>query len=200
MSHAKRRPKWRIDRRLDGLAARLPYFNPYSRKRTCRRVREPMRIGRCDYHAAHNLWEIVPNRRAAGTGKSPCPWVWLRISEHNGRLRTCFVGLGDRARMPSHSHDEGRETRTRACFEIAFERTGASPTRRCTSAICIMDVVGAQRVVRPVLLNPQALARTPLPARAADGRPPETGDWDDWLRGENDRAIQLVHRLNERAD
>ena len=114
------------------------------------------------YHAAHNLWEIVP-------GDVPPALARLRalglrlvvISNANGRLHTCFdrVGLTGYLDAVFDSHDEGVEKPNPRLFQIAFERTGTSPdTTMHVGDLYHVDIVGARNAsIRPVLLDPLGL-------------------------------------------
>lgn len=115
-----------------------------------------------DYHAAHNLWEIVP-------ADVPPALVRLRalglrlivISNANGRLHACFdrVGLTGWLDDVFDSHNEGVEKPDPRLFQIAFARTGASPdTTMHVGDLYHVDVVGARSAsIRPMLLDPLGL-------------------------------------------
>ena len=139
-----------------------------------------------DYHAAHNLWEIVPaDVPPALTRLRALGLRLVVISNANGRLHTCFdrIGLSGCLDAAFDSHDEGVEKPDPRLFQIAFERTGASPdTTMHVGDLYHVDVVGARNAsIRPVLLDPLGLyadadcPRVPTLDALADRL--ETGDW-----------------------
>jgi HAD superfamily hydrolase (TIGR01549 family) len=114
------------------------------------------------YHAAHNLWEIVPGDVPAALARFRALGLRLIvISNANGRLHTCFdrVGLTERLDAAFDSHHEGVEKPDPRLFQIAFERTGATPdTTMHIGDLYNVDVVGARNAsIRPVLLDPLGL-------------------------------------------
>jgi HAD superfamily hydrolase (TIGR01549 family) len=140
------------------------------------------------YHAAHNLWEIVPPdvppalARLRGLGLR-----LIVISNANGRLRACFDRVGLTACLDAafDSHDEGVEKPNPRLFQIAFERTGAAAaTTVHVGDLYHVDVVGARNAsIRPVLLDPLGLygdADCPR-VRTLDALADRlaTGDWRD---------------------
>jgi HAD superfamily hydrolase (TIGR01549 family) len=114
------------------------------------------------YHAAHNLWEIVPPdvppalARLRGLGLR-----LIVISNANGRLRACFdrVGLSTCLDAAFDSHDEGVEKPNPRLFQIGLERTGAQADATVhVGDLYHVDVVGARNAsIRPVLLDPLGL-------------------------------------------
>lgn len=114
------------------------------------------------YHAAHNLWEIVPGDVTPALARFRALGLRLIvISNANGRLHACFdrVGLTGCLDAVFDSHDEGVEKPDPRLFQIACERTGASPDSTMhIGDIYNVDIVGARNAsIRPVLLDPLGL-------------------------------------------
>ncbi len=117
-----------------------------------------------DYHAKHNLWEIVPDgvpealdrMRAAG-------FQLVVVSNANGTVRAKLERLG-LARRFDHildSFEEGVEKPDPRFFEIALKRSGADrETTTHIGDIYHIDVVGARAAgLRAVLLDPLGLSK-----------------------------------------
>ena len=110
------------------------------------------------YHAAHNLWESVPDDVVPALNRLRAMGLRLVvISNANGTLQRCVdrVGLGACLDTVVDSHLEGVEKPDPRLFHLALARAGA----RADSAIHVgdiynADVVGARRAgLRPVLLD-----------------------------------------------
>jgi putative hydrolase of the HAD superfamily len=114
------------------------------------------------YHAAHNLWEIVPADVLPALARLRALGLRLIvISNANGRLHACFdrVGLTECLDAVFDSHNEGVEKPDPRLFQIAFERTGAkADTTMHVGDLYHVDVVGARNAsIRPMLLDPLGL-------------------------------------------
>jgi putative hydrolase of the HAD superfamily len=110
------------------------------------------------YHAANNLWEVVPPdvipalRRMRAAGKK-----LVVVSNANGRMRAALdrVGIAPHVDLVIDSFEEGVEKPDPAIFHRALERAG----RRAESTVHVgdlfhTDVVGARAAgLRAVLLD-----------------------------------------------
>lgn len=115
-----------------------------------------------EYHARHNLWEVVPDDVVPALERFRSLGLRLVvISNANGTLHGCFdrVGLTVCLDAALDSHIEGVEKPDPRLFEIALERTGARPeTTAHVGDIYHVDVVGARNAsIRPILLDPFGL-------------------------------------------
>jgi HAD superfamily hydrolase (TIGR01509 family) len=116
------------------------------------------------YHAEHNLWEHVPGdvipalERLAALGLK-----LVVVSNANGALHRMF----DRVGLTRHFHTicdsclEGVEKPDPRFFQIALERSGASPeTTMHVGDLYHVDVVGARNSgLRQMLIDPHDLYR-----------------------------------------
>jgi HAD superfamily hydrolase (TIGR01509 family) len=100
------------------------------------------------YHAAENLWEMVPDdvvpalTRLRGLGLQ-----LVVVSNANGRLRHAFtrLGLADKVDVLFDSFEEGVEKPDPRLFRIALERSGARvETTMHVGDLYHVDVVGAR--------------------------------------------------------
>ena len=111
------------------------------------------------YHADQNLWETVPDGvpealdafRALGL-------KLIVVSNANGRARFLLerLGLASRLAMVFDSHEEGVEKPDPRFFQIAMERSGATPDSTMhVGDLYHVDVEGARAAgLRPMLLDP----------------------------------------------
>lgn len=114
------------------------------------------------YHRASNLWELVPDGvRDALTALRDRGLTLVVVSNANGTLRAHL----DRLDMTRHfdvvldSHDEGVEKPDPRLFQIALERSGASPDATLhVGDLYQVDVVGARAAgIRAVLVDEAGL-------------------------------------------
>jgi putative hydrolase of the HAD superfamily len=112
-----------------------------------------------EYHAAHNLWEVVPVDVPPALARFRRLGLRLVVvSNANGRLHVCFdrIGLTPCLDVALDSQIEGVEKPDPRLFEIALARSGARPeTTMHVGDIYHVDVVGARNAgIRPMLLDP----------------------------------------------
>jgi HAD superfamily hydrolase (TIGR01549 family) len=110
------------------------------------------------YHAANNLWEIVPPavipalRRLRAAGKQ-----LVVVSNANGRMRAALdrVGIGPHVDLVIDSHEEGVEKPNPAIFHRALARAGArAESTMHVGDLFHTDVVGGRAAgLRAVLLD-----------------------------------------------
>jgi putative hydrolase of the HAD superfamily len=110
------------------------------------------------YHAAHNLWEHVPDdvvpalQRLRASGRK-----LVVVSNANGRMRAALdrVGIGPHLDLVIDSTEEGVEKPDPRIFHRALERIGGRPeTTVHVGDLFHTDVVGARAAgLRAVLLD-----------------------------------------------
>ncbi len=113
------------------------------------------------YHAAHNLWEHVPEDVAPALGRFRKVGLRLAVvSNSNGTVRSKLARLGLASFFETivDSAEEGIEKPDPALFRIALARMGASPESTLhVGDLYHVDVVGARAAgLQAVLLDPQA--------------------------------------------
>jgi putative hydrolase of the HAD superfamily len=100
------------------------------------------------YHRTENLWEVVPPFvMPALAGLRDAGYQLVVVSNANGTVHKLFdrVGLSQYFEVIIDSELEGVEKPDRRIFEIALERSGASPnTTVHTGDLFEIDVVGAR--------------------------------------------------------
>jgi putative hydrolase of the HAD superfamily len=111
------------------------------------------------YHADQNLWETVPDGVPEALDAFRALGLKLVVvSNANGRARFLLerLGLASRLAMVIDSHEEGVEKPDPRFFQIAMERSGATPeTTMHVGDLYHVDVEGARAAgLRPVLLDP----------------------------------------------
>ena len=114
------------------------------------------------YHAAHNLWEVVPADVMPALARFRALRLRLVvISNANGTVQVCFdrVGLTPCLDAAFDSQVEGVEKPDPRLFEIALARVGADRQRTMhVGDLYHVDVVGARNAsIRPALLDPFGL-------------------------------------------
>jgi len=110
------------------------------------------------YHAAHNLWEHVPDdvipalQRLRASGRK-----LVVVSNANGRIRAALdrVGIGPHVDLVIDSTEEGVEKPDPRIFHRALDRIGSRPeTTVHVGDLFYTDVVGARAAgLRAVLLD-----------------------------------------------
>lgn len=114
------------------------------------------------YHAAHNLWEHVPEDVVPSLARLRALGLRLVVvSNANGTLHFCLDRAGLTACLDAalDSHLEGVEKPDPRLFEIALDRVGADrETTLHVGDLYHVDVVGARNAsIRPALLDPHGL-------------------------------------------
>lgn len=114
------------------------------------------------YHAAENLWEIVPADVAPALARFRRFGLTLVVvSNANGRLHHAFarLGLAGAVDLLFDSFDEGVEKPDPRLFQIALERSGGRPeTTMHVGDLYFVDVVGARAAgLHALLLDPGGL-------------------------------------------
>jgi putative hydrolase of the HAD superfamily len=114
------------------------------------------------YHAAHNLWELVPDDVAPALSR--CRDRGLRmavVSNANGTVRAKLerLGLAPFFQTIVDSTEEGIEKPDPGIFRAALDRVGARPeTTLHVGDLYYVDVVGARAAgLRGALLDPLGL-------------------------------------------
>jgi len=115
-----------------------------------------------EYHARHNLWSHVPPEVPdALTALRSHGLRLVVVSNANGTLRALLdrLGLAPLIDVAIDSHEEGVEKPDPRLFQIALERSGASPERTIhVGDLYHVDVVGARAAgLRAVLFDPAGL-------------------------------------------
>jgi putative hydrolase of the HAD superfamily len=111
-----------------------------------------------EYHAAENLWEIVPDDVVPALARLRRAGLRLVVvSNANGRLKHVFtrLGLTDKVDVLFDSFEEGVEKPDPRLFRIALERSGAHPAATThVGDLYHVDVVGARAAgLQAVLLD-----------------------------------------------
>lgn len=114
------------------------------------------------YHAAHNLWEYVPDDVEPALGRlSDLGLKLVVVSNANGVLHRCFdrVGLTRYFDCICDSFVEGVEKPDARFFQIALGRAdAAADTTMHVGDLYYVDVVGARNAgLRPMLIDPSDL-------------------------------------------
>jgi HAD superfamily hydrolase (TIGR01549 family) len=114
------------------------------------------------YHAAENLWELVPDDVVPALARLRALGLQLVVvSNANGRLRRAFtrLGLADKVDLLFDSFEEGVEKPDPRLFRIALERSGArAETTMHVGDLYHVDVVGARSAgLQALLLDPESL-------------------------------------------
>jgi putative hydrolase of the HAD superfamily len=115
-----------------------------------------------EYHAAHNLWEYVPDDVVPALERLRASGLKLVVASNaNGVLHSCFdrLGLTPYFHCICDSFVEGVEKPDPRFFQIALERSGASPeTTTHVGDLYYVDVVGARESgLGQVLIDPYGL-------------------------------------------
>lgn len=111
------------------------------------------------YHSERNLWENIPDGVPEALGELRALGLKLVVvSNANGRLRLLMerVGLAARVDMMLDSFEEGVEKPDPRLFQIAMERSGASPEGTLhVGDLYYVDVQGARGAgLHATLLDP----------------------------------------------
>jgi HAD superfamily hydrolase (TIGR01549 family) len=111
------------------------------------------------YHADQNLWEKIPDGVPEALDAFRALGLKLVVvSNANGRARFLLerLGLANRLEMVLDSHEEGVEKPDPRFFQIAIERSGASPESTMhVGDLYHVDVEGARAAgLRAMLLDP----------------------------------------------
>ncbi|SRR5712692_1742387 len=114
------------------------------------------------YHAAHNLWELVPDDVPPALDRLRALGLRLVVvSNANGTLKSMLarLGLDHRFDVLLDSHDEGVEKPDPRLFRLALDRAGARPeTTVHVGDLYHVDVVGARAAgLRAILLDAAGL-------------------------------------------